>query len=76
MPSFCRVVTKLKGFADFIYIYQAKDDLKPCIEYKGSTILSDIKTHLFNITYEAPSDEKCELHATADEKGREEALKK
>lgn len=67
MPSFCRVFTKLKGFKDFIAIYQARENLRPSTEYKNSTILSDIKTHLFNISYEAPNDEKCQLLTTAEE---------
>lgn len=67
MPSFCRVFTKLKGFKDYIEIYQAGEDLKPTTEYKNSTILSDIKTHLFNISYDSPNDEKCQLLTSGQE---------
>jgi hypothetical protein len=71
MPSFCRLFTKLKGFKDFISIYQAKENLKPATNYKNSTILSDIKTHLFNISYEAPNDEQCELFLPSLEEQKE-----
>jgi len=71
MPSFCRVFTKLKGFKDFISIYQAKENLKPSTIYKYSTILSDIKTHFSNISYEAPPDEQCELLIASQEEKNE-----
>jgi hypothetical protein len=76
MPSFCRVITKLKGFKDYIHIYQVKENLKPSTEYKNTTILSDIKTHLFNISYYAPNDEQCELIEPAEEEKNKKEMEK
>jgi hypothetical protein len=68
MPSVCRVVTKLKGFKDFIYIYKVDEKLEPLIKYKNTTILSDIKTHLYNILfYDTRNDEQCELFEPENE---------
>lgn len=51
----------MKGFQNFISIYQADENLKPVTLVGDSDIVSVIKTHLFNINYEAPPDEKCQI---------------
>ncbi len=65
------MVTKLKGFKDYIYIYCPKNSLVPVINWNNSTILSDIKTHAFNIPYYSPTNELCEVFPDKEDKNEE-----
>jgi len=40
----------------------------PVLDWNNSTILSDIKTHLFNISYHNPTNEPCDVIADKDDK--------
>jgi hypothetical protein len=62
------VVTKLKGFKDYIYIYSSRLILHPVLELYHTSILSEIKTHTFNIPYYNPPNEPCEVIPDKEDK--------
>jgi len=67
-------VTKLKGFKDYIHIYCPKNSLLPVFDLNKFTILSDIKTHAFNISYHNPTNEPCEVIPDKEDKAEEYKL--
>lgn len=62
----------LKGFKDFINLYTPRNILLSVLEWNNSTILSDIKTHAFNIVFHNPPHETCEIIATKEEREKYE----